>query len=104
MSLAASLSIARGASGAAPETSPSQRSLSSQASAPADAAACLQQLDEDVARDVRAAQTRAAVLQEEVDSLLARIAHAHNAAAAGSEDSRDPVLDKVEAIRRARRD
>ncbi|KAG5465650.1 hypothetical protein CUR178_00360 [Leishmania enriettii] len=80
------------------------RSHSTHAPAPTDAALCLQQLDEDVARDVRAAQARAAMLQEEVNSLLTRVAHAHDAATAGRQDGRDAVLERVKAIRQARGD
>ncbi|TPP42102.1 hypothetical protein CGC20_28220 [Leishmania donovani] len=81
-----------------------QRSQSTHAPAPADAASCLQQLDEDVARDVRAAHVRTAILQEEVDSLLARVANAHDTAAGGREDCVDAVLERVQAIRQARND
>ncbi|CAG9583876.1 hypothetical_protein [Leishmania major strain Friedlin] len=80
------------------------RSQSTHAPAPADAASCLQQLDEDVARDVRAAHVRAAILQEEVVSLLAKVANVHDATATGREDGVDAVLEKVQAIRQARND
>ncbi|CAJ1038095.1 hypothetical protein Q4I32_008064 [Leishmania shawi] len=93
-----------GSSGAAVKTSSLQRSQSTHAPAPADAALFLQQLDEDVARDVQAAQARAAILQEEVDSLLARVVSVRDAAAAGMEDDRDAVLERVMAIRQARSD
>lgn len=99
---------AYGASGAVEETSSlqhaPQRSQSTHTPAPADATLCLQQLDEDVARDVRTAQVRAAILQEEVDFLLTRVANAHDAAAADRGDDVDAVLERVQAIRQARND
>ncbi|KAG5464180.1 hypothetical protein LSCM1_00360 [Leishmania martiniquensis] len=81
-----------------------QRSHSTHGPAPTDASLRLQQLDEDVARDVRAAQARAAILQDEVNSLLTRVANACDTATAGTQDDRDAVLAKVKAIRQARGD
>ncbi|KPI87364.1 hypothetical protein ABL78_3552 [Leptomonas seymouri] len=77
------------------------RSQSSHLPMPADPATCLQHLEEDVRRDVTAAQQRAKLLQEEVDALLTRIAEAQKLSVAVQGDN-DPVLQQVEAIRRLR--
>ncbi|KAG5490223.1 hypothetical protein JKF63_00342 [Porcisia hertigi] len=97
-----------GSSGATVERASLQSSLqqlhSTHASAPADAASCLEQLYEEVTRDVRAAQVRATALEEEVDSFLTRVANTHDAVTTDIEDGKDAVVEKVKAIRRARGD
>lgn len=80
-----------------------QRSQSLHVPVPVDPATCLQHLEEDVRRDVAAAQQRSALLQEEVDSLLARIAAAQESAAVVQGDN-DVVMQRVEAIRKLRQE
>jgi uncharacterized coiled-coil protein SlyX len=70
---------------------------------PSDAAVCLQSIVGDVNRDVAAAQQRAKLLQEEVDSLVARIADTQESATAAHDDN-DPVMKQIEAIRQARQE
>ncbi|KPA81328.1 hypothetical protein ABB37_03725 [Leptomonas pyrrhocoris] len=85
------------------EASSARRLPPSHMPVPVDPVTSLQHLEEDVQRDVTAAQQRSRLLQEEVDSLLARIAEAQESSAAEQGDN-DPVAQRVEAIRRRRQE
>lgn len=71
---------------------------------PVDPTTSLRHLEEDVRRDVAAARQRANLLQEEVDSLLTRIAAMQASSLVDTQDNSDPVVQQVEAIRQLRQE